>query len=109
MTRHRELPSSEGLGVCLYYGPLFHTPGPFQKGGAAAVGLFLLVAGLTRLFFFHLDLLLWSLLLTLTRHRELPSSEGLGVCIYDGLLFIPPAPFKRGGLTRLGSLILLQG
>ena len=46
---------------------------------------------------------------TLTRHRELPSSEGLGVCIYDGLLFIPPAPFIRGGLTRLGSSFWLQG
>ena len=46
---------------------------------------------------------------TLTRHRELPSSEGLGVCIYDGLLFIPPAPFKRGGLTRLTSFIWVQG
>ena len=36
----------------------------------------------------------------LTRHRELPSSEGLGVCLYMGvcpyscLYFILPAPFK---------------
>ena len=41
--------------------------------------------------------------MTLTRHRELPSSEGLGVCLYDGIFFIPPAPFKRGELTRFAS------
>ena len=46
---------------------------------------------------------------TLTRHRELPSSEGLGVCLFKGLLFIPPAPFKRGGLTRLAASIWVQG
>ena len=44
LTRYRDLPSLEGLGVCLsfFFIPpaFFHTPGPFRKGRADAVLVF---------------------------------------------------------------------
>ena len=46
--------------------PLLHTPGPFQKG---RVGAFILFP-------------IGSHHILPRRHRELPSSEGLGVCLY---------------------------
>ncbi len=65
--------------------PLFHTPDPFQKGRADAFILFPI----------------GSHYILPRCHRELPSSEGLGVCPYIlTFFFIPPAPFKRGGLTH---------
>ena len=65
--------------------PLFHTPGPFQKGRADSPILFPI----------------GSHHILPRRHRSLPSSEGLGVCPYIlTFFFILPTPFKRGGLTR---------
>ena len=76
-TRHRDLPSSEGPGVCIIMTIII--PPPLSKG-----------EGLTRLY----SSIWMQYLPTTTRHRDLPSLEGSGVCIND--YNHTPSPFQKG-------------
>ena len=68
--------------------PLFHTPGPFQKGRADA---FIIFPSIDTFESSH----------AATANSPLQRGWGyVSISSTPSSFFIPPAPFKRGGLTR---------